>query len=482
LNILQRMKGWWQSLFNFNSKIIEDTSINLDYYNDYIAYWKSLYQCESETVSFTNPDGNTRSRTKKNMRLTKLIAEELASLVFSENTIITVDDEILNEYVQSVLEENDYLSKKSDLIEMMFGLGGSVEKIYRVNDKTKINYVTADNFIPTEWNHNKITSGIFLTYSEKNKYRYTLVEKHKYDKKARTMTIESELYKSTNQSYDNSFGSKTKLSELYPDIQEVVLIKNVSQPFFSYCKPAIANNIDLDTPLGISVFENCRDTIDILNTCFDSWDREFKLGKKRILVPANMIKTRTLTNGEKVRYFDSDEDVFKGLNDDGTTDNNIKDNTQELRVEEHIATINALLNYLCIQLGLTVGSLSFDARGGLKTATEVISENSKTFRTKRKHERAIESNIKEVITSIIEIGMLYEDIGVVDDYEIDIKFDDSIITDLESARQKDYQDVLSGLLSKKTYLVKHKNLSEEDADKELEAISSESSGSLFTAE
>ena len=52
-------------------------------------------------------------------------------------------------------------------------------------------------------------------------------------------------------------------------------------------------------------------------------------------------------------------------------------------MEEHVAALNAFLSILCLQLGFSAGTFSFDSRGGLRTATEVVSENSKTFKTIR---------------------------------------------------------------------------------------------------
>lgn len=69
--------------------------------------------------------------------------------------------------------------------------------------------------------------------------------------------------------------------------------------------------------------------------------------------------------------------------DIGDMDNSkIADISVEIRVEEHVSAINALLNILAMQIGFSSGAFTFDGTG-VKTATEVVSEQSETFRTKK---------------------------------------------------------------------------------------------------
>ncbi|MXQ54280.1 phage portal protein [Shimazuella alba] len=95
--------------------------------------------------------------------------------------------------------------------------------------------------------------------------------------------------------------------------------------------------------------------------------------------------------------------------------------------------INALLEILAMQLGFSAGSFTFDSQG-LKTAIEVVSENSKTFRTVTSHEIIVEEGIKNLVTTIGEVAQLYNLFAVPPDFEINIEFDDSIT--VEKKRSK----------------------------------------------
>src|SRR5690625_6305264 len=98
----------------------------------------------------------------------------------------------------------------------------------------------------------------------------------------------------------------------------------------------------------------------------------------------------------------------------------------ELRVEEHISAINALLNLYAMQTGFSSGTFTFDGQS-MKTATEVISEQSKTFKSKKSHEIIIESALQELIHTIIELADLYGIHNATKDYEIKVSLDDSIV-------------------------------------------------------
>src|SRR5690606_21602688 len=103
-----------------------------------------------------------------------------------------------------------------------------------------------------------------------------------------------------------------------------------------------------------SIFANALDTLKALDIAFDSFISEFRLGKKRIIVPETAIKTVVDPNDGCVkRYFDPSDEVYQAFHFDTVDNQKIIDNSVELRVEEHIAGINALLEILAMQLGFS---------------------------------------------------------------------------------------------------------------------------------
>ena len=116
----------------------------------------------------------------------------------------------------------------------------------------------------------------------------------------------------------------------------------MQRSLFSYYRTNIANNLDDNSPLGVSIYANALSTLKALDVCFDSFVREFTLGKKRIIVPSSAIRyVNNPDTGQRCRYFDADDEVYEAMDTDDLESLQIKDNTVELRVEEHEAAINA---------------------------------------------------------------------------------------------------------------------------------------------
>lgn len=159
--------------------------------------------------------------------------------------------------------------------------------------------------------------------------------------------------------------------------------------------------------LGLSCFANCTDTLKALDIAFDSFSREFVLGRKRIIVPSSCIRTVVDPDTGRIsRYFDTDDEVYQALKCDEEKDLKISDNTCELRVSEHVDAINALLDILCFQTGLSSGTLSFSTSGGLKTAAEVKSMETRTEITMQQNRCLAAELIESTVKSIIRCGML----------------------------------------------------------------------------
>ena len=161
----------------------------------------------------------------------------------------------------------------------------------------------------------------------------------------------------------------------------------------------------------------------------------------------------------------------------------------ELRVEEHVEAMNTHLSILCLQLGFSAGAFTFDVHGGLKTATEVISEASKTYKTVKTHQAQIREAIKRLVDNIIAVACMYgvdfegEDVSAMVEggYEVKIQFDDSIIQDRQTNINEGVMLVSSGLMSKTRFLTDPKygqGLTEEDAAAELERIAQERQASV----
>lgn len=479
------------------------------YYTFGIFIWKCLYRglykawhiIPAPTIA--DPK-NTRPMYRMNMA--KAICSEMASLVWGEECTVSVsrggyegEDDPLDMFVHKVLCENALSEKMQESVEQALALGGAALKVYsdvrrdengnEMPDTRRImiGYAMADQFIPTAWDNAKVTEGLFISRIAKDGYYYTRLEWHKWN--GQTYTITNELYRAEmRQGADGSdqdiLGVRWPLADIYPYLAEEAVIP-VTESLFTYWRTPIANNLDDNSPLGMSVYGNALETLHALDICYDSFVSEFRLGKKRIIVPARCVKTVIdPVSGAPVRYFDAKDEVYEALATDTDDSLKIQDNSVELRVEEHVRAINAFLSILCLQTGFSAGTFTFDQHTGLKTATEVVSENSKTYKTIKTIQNQLAPAIEHLVRNIIDVASLYEmDFEgqkvaalAANGYHVSVTFDDGVIQDRQTNINEGVMLVGAGLLSKYTFLTDKKygqGLTEEKAKEELARINEE---------
>ncbi len=208
------------------------------------------------------------------------------------------------------------------------------------------------------------------------------------------------------------------------------------------------------------------------------------LGRKRIIVPSSYLDVVVdRETGQLIRRFDPHSSVFEALNIDPDTGDMPTDNTQTLRVTDHREGLNILFSVLCLQMGFSPGTFTFDQAGGVKTATEVISENSKTYKTIKGNQAQLKTAIQRAVDGIIELAVLYdmrtaEGVPVASlvqgGYHVNVVFDDSILQDRQTNLNEGILLVTNGLMSKQTYMTQILGMTREEAQAELEAIRAES--------
>lgn len=436
----------------------------------YEGYYEPFHDVEYKTIQ-----GN-KKRTMQTLNMPKIVAAEMASLVYNEKCEINIDNEQVSEFVGTVFKENKFDKNFQDYLEYSFASGGIVIKPYLDNNKIALTFATAESFIPISWKNGNIYEAVFpFEFIEKGK-KYTHLEWHLWE--GNVYIVRHELYQSQN---ENDLGVKVSLKTVnrFKNLEPEVKLNNIKRSLFTYIRPNSANNFDRKSPLGISIFANALDTIKAIDTAFDSLHREFRLGKKRILIPAKFVKTVIdPETGKSERYFDDTDETyeaFTGEMDEG----DIKDISVELRVEEHIAGINALLNTFAMQTGFSAGSFSFDGQS-MKTATEVVSEQSKTFKSKQSHETIIEAALQELVGSIIVLAELYNIKTFSGDYEVTVDFDDSIVEDRKADLEKAVMETTNQLKPKYKIIAEYNRISEKEAKKWLREIKQEESESAPT--
>lgn len=463
----------------------------------YKGFYRPWHRILAPTIDDTN-----HYRDMDRMDTAKAICAELAGLIWSEQCEIHVSQEnterqLLEEFVIDTLTKNAFWTKMQEHIEQALALGGGAMKCwYETKRDAKgdeipdtghisIGFCMADQFVPTAWDNAKVTDGVFISREAKDGYYYTRLEWHKWN--GFSYYISNELFRSEIKSgsqieSQDILGFRYPLDEIYPFLNAETELQGLDTSLFAYYRPAIANNIDDNSPLGVSIYANALSTLKALDVCYDSFIREFTLGKKRIIVPAQCLRTVVDEHGNMHRYFDSTDEAYVAFKTDDTDALKIQDNTVSLRVTEHEQAINAFLSMLCLQVGFSAGTFTFDKASGIKTATEVISENSKTYKTIKSHQMQVKAAIDQIVDAIIQVASLYDMTWkghrikelAEHGWETKVVFDDSILQDRQTNINEGILLKSNGLISTKRFMTEILGYTEEEALQEMQAIKEES--------
>lgn len=468
------------------------------FYNFGIFIWKHIYRgfySPWHVIRYVTPDKEDNKRRMYRLNLAKASAEELASLIWTEKCHITVsmdgsteEDNPLQEFVDKVLERNNFRVKMSEHIAQSMALGGGALKVWadtRDEPEIKIGYCMADQFVPTKWDNSGISEALFISREARDGLYYTRVEWHKWD--GATYVITNDVYqaeKGDDESNQDILGVWMPLAEIYPEIEPRTELKNIGQSLFSYYRVASANNLDDNSPLGISIYGNALDTLRASDQAYDAFCQLIQLSKPKVYVPYRMLKSVTDENGHTRHFYDPSSEAIAGLNMETPEGFEIKNLSPELQVDAHVDAINSLLNMYCLQVGFSPATFSFDKGEGIRTATEVISDNSKTYKTVKANQNMVEPAVRRLVENIITVGSLYD---MTQDgqpikslaargYEVAVVFDDSVIEDSTSNMHRGLELLGNGLISKKEMLTNKRygiGMTDEQAQQMIEEIAAE---------
>ena len=399
---------------------------------------------------------------KKNLGIAKKSCEDWANLLLNEKCDIIVKDK---EELDELLKENSFWSNGNRLIELTFalGTGAFVESIDNliVNDdgiavksnesKIKISYINATKIYPLTFRDGEIVECAFASQNTDgaNVVIHLLNDNGEYD------VVNIVLDKSGNEIVEKGYtfhsGSK--------------------KPLYQILKPNIVNNIDFDSPLGISVFANSIDTLEAIDNAYDSFDTEIQYGRRRILVDEKFINFDA--DGNSIPAFDKNDIVFYRMPEREDGKPIIEDISSPLRTMDIANSLQEQLNTYASMVGFGKNYYSFGASGGgrpIQTATGIIAQNSDLFRSIKKHEILLEKVLVDLVEMLEYLHNTFLP-AKVDFKNPTVKFDDSIIEDKESEKTSDRTDLSNGVISKAEYRMKWYGEDEETAKENIEKFS-----------
>lgn len=410
MNLWQKIIDFFKKVFGGGVDTIPPEVANQD---ANIQTWWDVYRAKAPWLPyhFITADGKKRTRQRLTLNPAKIICSELAGLIVAEGPEV-----VSGPLVKQALDDNYFWPNFRRSVEFQLALGGQAVKIYRQDGKVGFDFVRAFNFIPLKWGNRCVYEAAFIDRRSVGNKSYIRIETHR-----QAIVDGTAGYEITSKAFETQNNTQVPLPVAWGDLQESVFVPT-EYPLFAYIPNPEANNIDPESPLGISIYQNALDTIQALDIAFDGYRTEMVGGRQRIALPSTVMRgyNDPETNTRKLGFNPEDEFYIRLEGDDADKLKPV-DLSGALRMEQWKPAIQIGLDLLCLQTGFSSGFFQFDGSGGMKTATEVISENSRTYKTVQGHK----DNIKEALDQLF--GALGALLG--ETVDIEINFPDSVIED-----------------------------------------------------
>lgn len=468
--------------------------LSTDYYN-HINKWINAWKGDAEWLNVKTIDGKTYPM--YSLGMAKRSCEDLASIITSEPFTIkaTKSDKILQDDIEKV----KLFEKLPNAIEIM-GYTGTVGTVIRIKNaevvgedenaylrktnktKKEIINIKANQILPLTWENDELidvafASDIVKVIGGKQK-KIIYIEIHQ---------LKEQGYQITNVYLDAENGKPVQIDGVIPTYNTLSQV-----PLFAINKMPKSNIFDNNMGLGMALYGDSEDQLQMLDLVYNNFGQDFKLGQKIMVI------NKKLTRIEQEEYTDKDGnikirnkviypsdlqkqqfmEITDGLMGDGTNTPYIYEYNPDLRVGDNKDGIQFALDNFAFKIGFGTHYYSFE-NGGLTTATEAVLSRQDFVVNGNKIRKQTNEYLKAICKALLLSEKILGNASIDETQEIDIAEVDGFLEDEETMRQKLREDAMAGYISKKRYLMKAYNMTEEEALKELEEIDNEDNiGSL----
>ena len=408
-----------------------------------IAEWGRMYQNNADWL-----DSNTKS-----LNLPAAIASELARL-----TTLEMKSEVTGSPRADYLNAS-YRNVLDDIMiqcENACAKGGIMFKPYVDNGNIAVDYIQADNFIPTASDSNgKITGAVFVSQISRGDKYYTRLEYH---------NLSGTMYHIVNKAFvsdnESDIGREISLEsvEEWAGITPECTIANMNQPLFGYFKMPFANTIDHTSPVGVSAYSRAVELIKEADKQYSRILWEFE--GSELAVHGDTSLFRRDEKGKTI-YPKGKERLFVDLELTGEKSSTYNVFSPDIRDTSLINGLNAILRRVEFNCNLAYGTLS-DVQDVDKTAEEIKSSKQRSYTVICQIQKALQTALEDLLYAMDTLATLYK-LAPSGKYEASFEFDDSIIVDTQSEQVIRMQEASSGFISKERYLMWRYGVTEEQA-------------------
>lgn len=422
-----------------------------------IDKWNKIYEDNAEWI---NEDDGIYS-----LNLGKTICQELARSVMSELDSSITDPSAPEENETDIEDTVIDLSKRAnflndcykknlmkcfdDRLERGMATGGMIIKPYVSNGRIYFDFCYQGEFYPIAFDDDgNITDVAFLDEFVSGDMKYTKVERQTYSDNR--VVVENKAYRTKmkqnedDTEYADELGNEIPLNIVpkWSYIEPSVTIENVDRPLYGYYKVPLANNIDKNSPLGVSVFSPALSMIKRADIQFSRLDWEYEGGQMAIDIDESALHFVEGYYGTKLEQDQTRNRLYRKV--DLGNDDTYNAFSPTLRDTNYLAGLNRYLAKIEDMVGLARGTLA-EVTTEAKTATEIKILKQRQYITVSKNQDEIQRTIEDVVYAMNILTDLYE-LANDGEYALNMEWQDSILTDTDTELQQKLNLKNAGIL------------------------------------
>lgn len=457
-------------------------------YYDQINKWINEWKGSAEWLNVKTIDGKTYPM--YSLGMAKRSCEDLASIITSEPFTIkaTKSDKILQEDIEKV----KLFEKLPTAIEIM-GYTGTVGTVIRIKNaevvgedenaylrktnktKKEIINIKANQIVPLTWENGELVDVAFasdlIKIIDGKQKKIIYIEIHE---------LKEQGYQISNIYLDAEDGKPIVMEGVIPTYNTLSQV-----PMFAINKMPKSNIYDNNMGLGMALFGDSQDQLQMLDLTYNNFGMDFKLGQKILIVNKSLIRTENYeeeqpdgsikTKSRVIYPTDIQKQLFANMSDslrDLDQQPYIHEYNPDLRVNDNTDAIQFCLDNLSFKLGFGIGYYSFDRKGGI-TATQYIGERQDFVKNGCKIRKQTDEYVKRICRALLLSEKILGNANIDENQEINIAEVDNFLIDEETMREKLLNDVNVGLISKSRYLKKVYNMTDEEVLEEMKKIDEE---------
>lgn len=426
-----------------------------------ISLWNKLYVNEAPWLN----------EEIRSLNLPAGICQEMARLVTMEAKI-TIDGSERADLIADSMRK--FFMRLPHYVEYACATGGIVFKPYVTRGKIAIDIAKCGNYYPTNFDSaGNVTGMIFPEFKMDGKKLFIRLEWQR---------LEGDIYIIDNKAYVSekalvlnngivNLGQEIPLDSVpeWEGMEPHAELGNVEQPLFFLFGIPLANNIDPESPLGVSIYSRAVEQIRDADQQYGATLWEFNSKETAIQASSEFFDKNNrgdvvLPKGKERLY----HAMGDGMMDEFTGKPLFNSYSPDIRDQSFFNGYNKIVQKVEFNSNIAYGTLS-DPQVVEKTAEEIKTSKQRSYSTVKAIQNSLQDAIDGVIGAI-DVWVDIEDLAPPGKIETGYDWDDSLVVDKKSEIAELRADVSMGAVGLVEYRMKRFGETEEQAKEAIAAI------------